>query len=221
MKAVARGTALEKFMAVITWLTHGDQHKASTTALSTMRRLVNTADEKFQHSRLKEKLDLWPSIFSGVTLITNRATPLHRDTNGFKAGFDYLTVAGSARSILALPDINMTCEYNPGTVVAIAGRVLRHEADRIHAPNCAGADENGRNICVCADRTGGEDCICEERINSGTCGCENTVGSGDRLCSARWIRQKILQEYGGMEGADLGWSTISAVEERMRMCMLP
>jgi hypothetical protein len=208
-------------MAVIVWLTHKFQYQASVTALSSMRSFAGSDHQKLSHPRIKDELNLWPSIFTGHTFIINRPTPIHRDSNGFKAGFDYLTVSGTAKATLSLPDLNGTCLYNPGTVVALAGRVFRHGADQAHASDCARLDESGRATCVCADRVGGTDCICRDRVEGGNCDCADTVGGGDRVCTARWVRQRVLLEFGMVGEDDLPWSTVAAVEERMRMCFSP
>lgn len=174
-------------MAVIVWLTHGLQYNASKAAIEQMKALANTSHQKFQHDQIKDQLQRWTSIFTGHTYIINRPTPVHRDSNGFKAGFDYLTVSGTAKAILTLPDINATCCYNPGTVVAIAGRVFRHAADRIDVDNHS----------------------------------HDSFEGGDRVCIARWVRQQILQEFGLMAEDDLPWSTMAALEERMKICLDP
>jgi hypothetical protein len=48
-------------------------------------------------------------------------------------------VLGTASSMISLRDINITANYNPGTVVGIPGRVLVHEAT---------AWGKGNRICV-------------------------------------------------------------------------
>jgi hypothetical protein len=79
------------------------------------------------------------TVFTGHTWIINRKTPPHRDRGGFKAGFDYLSVLGTASSMISLCDINITANYNPGTVVGIPGRVSVYEVT---------AWGKGNRICV-------------------------------------------------------------------------
>jgi hypothetical protein len=169
--AIEASASVDALMCVITWLTHPAQYHASVAALKGIK-LLNHED------RLCKHLDAWTSIFSGYTFVTNRPTALHRDTNGFKAGFDYLTVSGSAKSILTLPDLNVECAYDPGTVVAIAGRVLRHAVEK--------------------------------------------KGPGDRICVARWVRERVLLKYGmGPSPEDLPWPKLSYFMEQLEMCLVP
>ena len=69
----------------------------------------------------------WPSFFSGLEVISNRITPYHRDSQATPAMYDFLVSAGSHnRTWLSLPDIKTRLSYNPGTVTALCGKVLRH-----------------------------------------------------------------------------------------------
>jgi hypothetical protein len=69
----------------------------------------------------------WPSIFSGIEVISNRITPPHRDPKAAPTMYDILVSAGThTESWLDLQDVNARLVYNPGTVVALCGRVLRH-----------------------------------------------------------------------------------------------
>lgn len=169
--AIEANASVDALMSAITWLTHPKQYNASVAALLGIKLL--TRDD-----RLRKHLNMWTSIFSGYSFITNRPTALHRDSNGFKAGFDYLAVSGSAKSILILRDLNVECAYDPGTVVAIAGRVLRHAVEK--------------------------------------------KGPGDRICVARWVRERVLLKYGmGQNPEDLPWPKLSNFVEQLRMCLLP
>jgi Oxygenase domain of the 2OGFeDO superfamily len=79
----------------------------------------------------------WASVFSGVSVISNRYTPPHRDRNSRKNWYDMLVTLGRYRSCqLELPGLGIALEYNPGTVVGISGNILEHavpsfEGDRV------------------------------------------------------------------------------------------
>jgi hypothetical protein len=118
----------EAFIQALVWLTHRHQYHASTSAINA---IVKTNME----SRIQAHLASWPSIFSGHTWIINRSTPAHKDVKGFKSGYDYLSASGSALAELKLPDAGITCSYNPGTVVALAGRVMNHEVNQLSEGN--------------------------------------------------------------------------------------
>jgi hypothetical protein len=112
-------TELDALMNLIVCITHEDQFQASVQGMAQIKRQ--------QGDVIQQSLGKWSSIFTGHTWIINRKTPPHRDRGGFKAGFDYLSVLGTASSFITLRDINITAQYNPGTVVGVPGRVLVHE----------------------------------------------------------------------------------------------
>jgi hypothetical protein len=86
-----------------------------------------------------QNINLWTSAFSGIGVIVNRITPPHRDAGGWRACYDLLVAAGNYKiAYLDVADLGAKIEYNPGTVVAITGKILRH----------AVADwEGGERIC--------------------------------------------------------------------------
>ncbi len=72
-------------------------------------------------------LDSWISVWSGFSVIVNRATPLHRDLGGAPEDFDLLLSSGTHDACnLDVLDLGATLSYHPGTAVAITGRVLQH-----------------------------------------------------------------------------------------------
>ncbi|KII83173.1 hypothetical protein PLICRDRAFT_119759, partial [Plicaturopsis crispa FD-325 SS-3] len=74
-----------------------------------------------------DNVALWPSVFSGIEVISNRMTPDHRDSNGSFEGYDLLLSCGTQTwSEVSLPDMKGSLTYRPGTVVGICGKVLRH-----------------------------------------------------------------------------------------------
>jgi len=69
----------------------------------------------------------WPSVFSGISVISNRKTIAHRDQGGWPACFDILLACGDySDAKFELPDVGGRFLYTPGTVVAVCGKVLRH-----------------------------------------------------------------------------------------------
>lgn len=79
--------------------------------------------------RLPAVLEVWSSPFTAITAMSNRDTPYHRDNGGAHPWFDILlTVGDYANSRLELPGLGMRFKYDPGTMVALTGRVLQHGA---------------------------------------------------------------------------------------------
>ena len=82
-------------------------------------------------------LSQWASVFSGVSVISNRMTPLHRDNGSRTHWYDVLVSLGSYQNCnLELPGLGISLEYSPGTVVGFSGMVLEHavpmvEGDRV------------------------------------------------------------------------------------------
>jgi len=83
--------------------------------------------------QLAEVLRVWSSPFTAITTISNRDTPYHRDNGSAHPWFDILVAVGKYKhGRMELPGLGMRLQYDPGTVVALAGRVLQHGA------NCPG-----------------------------------------------------------------------------------
>jgi len=79
----------------------------------------------------------WTSVFSGVSVICNRKTPLHRDSKSRFQWYDMLVSLGRYTDCdLDLPGLGVSLTYNPGTVVGLSGMMLEHavpsfEGDRV------------------------------------------------------------------------------------------
>lgn len=74
---------------------------------------------------LDEILRSWSSPFSGLSVMNNRQTPLHRDNGGGYRWMDLLATVGTyKKGWMDLPGLGFRLRYNAGTVVAVAGRVV-------------------------------------------------------------------------------------------------
>jgi len=86
---------------------------------------------------LSEVMTAWTSPYTGFSLINNRDTPFHRDNGaGYSAMDTLLTVGKYQKGWLYLPGLGYRLFYNSGTMVMLAGRVLRH-----------GASADGERLC--------------------------------------------------------------------------
>ena len=93
-------------------------HTAGWDAISKLRLDPHTA----------KMATAWTSPYTGISVISNRATLSHVDGKGHKRWYDILLGFGTYTSAsLRLPDISAELDYLPGTVIAINGKFLRHE----------------------------------------------------------------------------------------------
>lgn len=84
-------------------------------------------------------LEYWGLPFSAISVISNRETVIHRDTKGQLEWYDLLFTAGNySNGRMELPGLKLRLEYNPGTVVFLNGKVLRHGVSPV----------NGDRVCL-------------------------------------------------------------------------
>lgn len=82
---------------------------------------------KTDKAHMKSVLPIWPSVFSVMSVMVNRMSPLHTDMNGKPQLFDLLVTVGDYADLdMVIPTISRRLQYNPGTAVAFSGRLLRH-----------------------------------------------------------------------------------------------
>lgn len=102
------------------YLVHKMQYMGGATVVSTAK-----AGEGVKE--LKRFADLWASVFTGITIIANRVTPIHRDGKGHPSWFDLLLACGSdSQCFLEVPDLGARVRYHPGDACLICGRILSH-----------------------------------------------------------------------------------------------
>jgi hypothetical protein len=92
-----------------------------------LRKLVLDPGYCDNPKRMLEILEIWYSPFSALSVVTNRITPLHLDTGGRPEWLDLLLALGNYdRGRLSLPAFGYTFRYNPGTMVAMSGKIFLH-----------------------------------------------------------------------------------------------
>ncbi len=80
----------------------------------------------------------WPSVFSALTVISNRKTESHLDKGSYDSAFDILLSGGDYSDCKFKVEntvIDAEFLYDPGTLIAVLGRVLHHGV-----PDWAGDD---------------------------------------------------------------------------------
>jgi hypothetical protein len=76
-------------------------------------------------------LSQWTSPFNGVSVISQRKTPRHRDGNSMHHWYDMLVTLGKYKKCnFELPGLGLTLKYGPRTVVGFSGMVLEHEVKK-------------------------------------------------------------------------------------------
>jgi hypothetical protein len=82
----------------------------------------------------------WQSVFTSITIISNRATPSHQDLKRRPEWFDgLLNYSGVGnRAQLLIKDLGLTLEYSTGTVVGFCRSILQHEVRSL---------ENSDRVC--------------------------------------------------------------------------
>ena len=79
----------------------------------------------------QDVLQKWTSVFNGVSVICNRTSPAHRDSESRHHWYDLLATLGPYRNCnLELPGLGLSLEYGPGAVVGLSGMMLEHEVAR-------------------------------------------------------------------------------------------
>jgi hypothetical protein len=110
---------IERFINLTLSLIHPELFESGLNILQTLRETGMTKDIAHE----------WQSVYTGISVISNRVTPSHRDRKGRPQWFDTL-ISYSDRSDgpqLLLNDLGLELEYCSGTVVALCGTVLKHE----------------------------------------------------------------------------------------------
>jgi hypothetical protein len=75
----------------------------------------------------KEASEKWESVFTGISVISNRRTKPHTDHFGSHCWFDLIISLGSCLNAwLEFPELGLRLRYRPGTVIAFTGNLLTH-----------------------------------------------------------------------------------------------
>jgi hypothetical protein len=79
----------------------------------------------------EELANQWQSVYTGVSVISNRVTPSHRDSRGRAEWFDTLISYSDPRVTprLLIEDIGLDLEYRSGAVISFCRTLLKHRVD--------------------------------------------------------------------------------------------
>jgi hypothetical protein len=116
-------------MAGILAITHPEQFQAGISILQQVKSNPTLLREPGHFIHV---LKTWCVPFTGVSIIANRETLSHRDVGGSPHWYDILATMGNYdHTTFHLPSLHAAFPYRPGTVVAIAGKVIPHSVDAI------------------------------------------------------------------------------------------
>lgn len=91
---------------------------------------------KRDHQECKNVKD-WPSVYTGIAVISNRVTDFHLDSGGYPGALDLLLSSGiHTKCKLEILELGTSMGYDPGTAVALCGSFMQHgvkdwEGDRV------------------------------------------------------------------------------------------
>lgn len=105
-------------------LVHPQQYKIGRMALI---QLVERPDVVGHLDDVRNILRFWAAPFSAASVIVNRQTPIHRDIQGRHPWMDMLLTYGPYQGArMELRSLGLRLSYEPGTIVAICGKVVPH-----------------------------------------------------------------------------------------------
>lgn len=106
--------------------------------LDTLTRLYSLSHNMPDSENIASVLSQWSSAFNAISVISNRTTPIHRDTKSRAQWYDLLlTIGPYSSSWIELPGLGLRFSYDSGTVVCFPGRILAHGV-----PDC-----DGERVC--------------------------------------------------------------------------
>jgi hypothetical protein len=82
-----------------------------------------------QGEKTKEIAEQWQSVYTGISIISNRVTPAHRDSKGRPEWFDTLMSYSdpATEPELIIQDLGLVLNYPSGSVVSLCGSIFQHE----------------------------------------------------------------------------------------------
>ncbi|KIM65639.1 hypothetical protein SCLCIDRAFT_112476, partial [Scleroderma citrinum Foug A] len=88
-------------------------------------------------SQMAAALANWSTIFTNVSVIVNRSTPLHRDPHSQSNWYDLLVSVGKYDDCaLHIPTLRIQVLYTPSTIIAFSGCLLQHGVNEVDGVRC-------------------------------------------------------------------------------------
>ncbi|PPQ79185.1 hypothetical protein CVT26_000457 [Gymnopilus dilepis] len=121
--------------ASVLWLLHPRLARRGGEVMERIRQMSIDLDPV---KNMGEAQAWWPTPFTSMGFISNKESFPHRDPRGVPEFFDLLLTLGSyTGGRFYLSDLGIAFQYDPGTIIANSGKVLKHEVPRV----------NGDRVC--------------------------------------------------------------------------
>ncbi len=105
---------------------HPEQYNSGIAMLRALRAYP---EQVHKAEYLPKILGVWNAPFNVMTLMSNRLTPFHRDNGAGSPCYDVLVPLGHySNGRIEMPGLGYRFRYDPGTVVGIPARIVRHGA---------------------------------------------------------------------------------------------
>jgi hypothetical protein len=128
-------TRFQSIMGSILAVTHPGQYKAGIEMLKILK---DNSGLPRESKEITKVVDSWCTPFSGVSVICNRETPLHKYIYGRHDWYHILATMGThPPANFGLPGLQITFSYSPRTVVALCGQIS----------HTAGSSDHGDRAC--------------------------------------------------------------------------
>ncbi|KAL4063333.1 hypothetical protein J3A83DRAFT_4106819 [Scleroderma citrinum] len=84
------------------------------------------------HPCMYEAFNIFPTIFTNISIIANQYPLLHHDLHSCSSWYDILASVGDYKDhVIHIPSLDIDLMYNLGTVVAFSGHLLLHGVNSV------------------------------------------------------------------------------------------
>ena len=115
---------MSAFAGGVLSLIHPEQYLLGRLSLL---RMSESHDQTGTPEAMLEALEMWASPFTGISIMVNRVTPTHRDTQGRHPWLDILVTHGPYTDCrMEFRSLGVRVEYGSGTMVGVCGKAVPH-----------------------------------------------------------------------------------------------
>jgi hypothetical protein len=90
---------------------------------------ISKGERVAKKEKLEDLVKIWTSPYPTTSIMSNRDSPIHRDTGGDYSSMDMLVSVGPYKTaVFSVPGLGLKFWYNSGTVIELLGRIIQHGA---------------------------------------------------------------------------------------------